>query len=218
MVGAALKKYRNRVFISSKTQGKDRKSALADMDSAFEPLLATARKANVGLVAIKALAGGVRPTVQSYKVDPDKLQRLTREGAPLAALKWVMKNPYIDTVIPSIVDNDQLEENISAMGAPFSAADGRLLARRLEEIKPLYCRMCGRCEGQCSQGLPVADVLRFLMYAEGYGQFALGREHFKALPPALTEVRCASCTNCTVECPKGVQVAARLHKAQQLFA
>jgi len=42
----------------------------------------------VGLVAIKGLAGGVRPTVQSYKVDPDKLQRLTREGAPLAALKW----------------------------------------------------------------------------------------------------------------------------------
>ena len=296
MVGAALKKYRDKVYISSKTQGRDRKSALADletslkelqtdrldiwflhsrstpdmvndevleaqriakrdgkirfagvsfhgghaemipamlnlnhfdvfmlsynytMDSAIEPLLATARKANVGLVAIKALAGGVRPTVQSYKVDPDKLQRLTREGAPLAALKWVMKNPYIDTVIPSIVDNDQLEENISAMGAPFSAADGRLLARRLEVIKPLYCRMCGRCEGQCSQGLPVADVLRFLMYAEGYGQFALGREHFKALPPALTEVRCASCTNCTVECPNGVQVAARLQKAQQLFA
>jgi hypothetical protein len=188
------------------------------MDPAIEPLLVAARKANVGLVAIKALAGGVRPTVQSYKVDPDKLQRLTREGAPLAALKWVMKNPYIDTVIPSIVDNDQLDENISAMGAPFSAADGRLLARRLEEIKPLYCRMCGRCEGQCSQGLPVADVLRFLMYAEGYGQFALGREHFKALPAALTGVRCASCGTCTVECPNGVQVAARLHKAQQLFA
>ncbi len=296
MVGAALKKYRDKVYISSKTQGRDQKSALADletslkelqtdrldiwflhsrstpdtvndevleaqriakregkirfagvsfhgghaemipamlnlnhfdvimlsynytMDPAIEPLLATARKANVGLVAIKALAGGVRPTVQSYKVDPDKLQRLTREGAPLAALKWVMKNPNIGTVIPSIVDNDQLDENISAMGAPFSAADGRLLARRLEEIKPLYCRMCGRCEGQCSQGLPVADVLRFLMYAEGYGQFALGREQFKALPPALTEVRCASCGTCTVECPNGVQVAARLHKAQQLFA
>jgi hypothetical protein len=296
MVGAALRKYRDKVFISSKTQGKDRKSALADletslrelqtdhldiwflhsrstpdtvndevleaqriakrdgkirfagvsfhgghaemipamlqlnhfdvimlsynytMDPSIEPLLAAARKAEVGLVAIKALAGGVRPTVQSYKVDPDKLQRLTREGAPLAALKWVMKNPHIDTVIPSIVDNDQLDENVSAMGAGFSAADGKLLARRLEEIRPLYCRMCGHCEGQCSQGLPVADVLRFLMYAEGYGQFALGREHFKALPAELAAVRCGSCANCTVECPNGVRVAARLHRAQQLFA
>jgi predicted aldo/keto reductase-like oxidoreductase len=63
----------------------------------------------------------------------------------------------------------------------------------------------------------VADVLRFLMYAEGYGQFAMAREHFKALPAELGEVRCSGCAKCTVECPNGVQVAARLHKAQQLF-
>jgi predicted aldo/keto reductase-like oxidoreductase len=104
------------------------------------------------------------------------------------------------------------------MGAPFSAADGKLLARRLEEIKPYYCRMCGHCDGQCSQGLPVADVLRFLMYAEGYGQFGMGREHFQALPAELAAVRCSSCSKCTVECPNGVQVSARLHRAQQLFA
>jgi predicted aldo/keto reductase-like oxidoreductase len=295
MVGAALKKYRDKVYISSKTPAKDRKSALADLDTSLkelqtdhldvwhlhnrstpaevndevldaqriakqqgkirfagvsfhaghaemipamlklnhfdvflisynytmdpfiEPLLAAARKANVGLVAMKVLAGGVKPS-SFYKVDPEKQSKLTRAGAPLAALKWVLKNPNIDTMIPSIVDNDQLDENISAMTAPFSAADGKLLARRLEEIRPLYCRMCGHCEGQCAQGLPVADVLRFLMYAEGYGEFALGREHFKALPSELAEVRCGSCSKCTVECPNGVQVAARLHKAQQLFA
>jgi aryl-alcohol dehydrogenase-like predicted oxidoreductase len=294
MVGAALKKYRDKVYISSKTGAKDRKSALADldtslkelqtdhldvwhlhsrstpdmvndevldaqrtakrdgkirfagvsfhgghaemipamlklnhfdvflmsynftMDPAIEPLLATVRKANVGLIAMKVMAGGVKPT-RFYQVDPEKLNKLTHEGAPLAALKWVLRNPNIDTLIPSIVDNEQLDENIAAMGAPFSAADGKLLARRLEEIKPLYCRMCGHCEGQCSQGLPVADVLRFLMYAEGYGQFALGREHFQSLPAELAGVRCGSCANCTVECPNGVQVAARLHRAQQLF-
>ena len=187
------------------------------MDPAIEPLLVAARKAGVGLVAMKVMAGGAKPT-PFYKVDPDKLSKLTREGAPLAALKWAMKNPNIDTTIPSIVDNEQLDENMTAMSAPFSAADGKLLARRLEEIRPLYCRMCGHCEGQCSQGLPVADVLRFLMYAEGYGQFALGREHFQALPAELAEVRCSSCSKCTVECPNGVQVAARLHRAQQLFA
>ena len=296
MVGAALKKYRDKVFISSKTISKDAKAAMADletslkelqtdhldvwhlhsrqtpdtvtpelieaqqiakrdgkirfagvsfhgghaemipamlklnhfdvflisynytMDPTIEPLVAMARKANVGLVAMKALAGGVKPTVRSYQVDAEKLNRLTRSGAPLAALKWVLKNPNIDTVIPSIVDEDQLAENITAMSAPFSPADGKLLAARLEEIKPLYCRMCGHCEGQCAQGLPVADVLRFLMYAESYGQFAMAREHFQGLPAEVAAVRCGSCNNCTVECPNGVQVAARLHKAQQLFA
>ena len=296
MVGAALKKSRNKVFISSKTIAKNQQGALADletslkelqtdhldvwhlhsrqspdqvtdelleaqqiakrdgkirfagvsfhgghaemipamlklnhfdvflisynftMDPAIEPLIEMARKANVGLVAMKALAGGVKPTVRSYQVDPGKLNRLTRAGAPVAALKWVLRNPHIDTVIPSIVDEDQLAENIGAMGSPFNAGDTQLLAARLEEIKPLYCRMCGSCQGQCAQGLPVADVLRFLMYAESYGQFALGREEFKALPAHLSTVRCASCNSCTVDCPHGVQVAARLHQAQELFA
>jgi len=296
MVGAALKNSRNRIFLASKTQARDQKQALADletslrelqtdhldvwhlhsrstpgmvndevleaqriakrdgkirfagvsfhighaemipamlelnhfdvflmsynytMDPAVEPLIAKARKANVGVIAMKALAGGVRPTVRSYQVDPEKLNRLKREGAPVAALKWVLKNPHIDTVIPSIVDNDQLEENIAAMASPFSAGDGRLLAARLEEIRPLYCRMCNQCKGQCAQGLPVPDVLRFLMYAEGYGQFAMAREHFQALPAEVAQVRCGSCSSCTVECPNGVEVAARLERAQQLFA
>ena len=43
--------------------------------------------------------------------------------------------------------------------------------------------MCGACQGQCRQGLPVEDMLRFLTYADGYGQFALGREHFLSLAP-----------------------------------
>jgi aryl-alcohol dehydrogenase-like predicted oxidoreductase len=158
------------------------------MDPSIEPLIEQARKANVGIVAMKALAGGVKPTVGVYKIDPEKLNRLRREGAPVAALKWVLKNKYIDTVIPSIVDQEQLEQNLAAMGSTFTEADGKLLAARLEEIKPLYCRYCGSCSGQCPNGLPVSDVLRYLMYAEGYGQFSLGRDHFKALPEDIAAV------------------------------
>ena len=73
---------------------------------------------------------------------------------------------------------DQLDENIKAFAQPFSAADEKILALQLDHIRPMYCRMCGECEGQCRKGLPVADVLRFLTYADGYGQFALGRERF----------------------------------------
>jgi predicted aldo/keto reductase-like oxidoreductase len=78
--------------------------------------------------------------------------------------------------------------------------------------------MCGKCDGQCSQGLPVANVLRYLAYADGYGQFALGREHFQQLPAEATAVRCGDCPTCTVDCPHGVQVRKRLGRAQQLFA
>jgi len=78
--------------------------------------------------------------------------------------------------------------------------------------------MCGQCDGQCRQGLPVADVLRFLTYADGYGQFGLGRERFRELDSSHAAVKCNECPGCTIQCPYGVNVTGRLIRAQELFA
>jgi hypothetical protein len=61
-------------------------------------------------------------------------------------------------------------------------------------------------------------MVRFVMYADGYGQFALGREHFQRMAAEHQEVRCNDCATCAVRCPHGVQVSQRLMRAQELFA
>ena len=117
-----------------------------------------------------------------------------------------------------MTDMDQLDENLRGMSQPFGEADQNLLSLHLERISPSYCRMCGACDGQCSQGLPVPDVLRFLTYAEGYGQFALGRERYLGMAAAHIAARCENCSECTVQCPHGVRVAERVARAQEIFA
>jgi predicted aldo/keto reductase-like oxidoreductase len=184
------------------------------MDTSIDDAIATAAKANIGVVAMKVMAGGPR----SLKPGDPNLKRLTQEGAMLAALKWVISKPNIATTIPSITDMDQLDENLKAMGTPLSAGDQKILSAHLDAIRPLYCSMCGQCEGACQKGLPVADVLRFLTYADGYGQFTLGRERFLELSAAHKAVRCGDCAVCTVNCPHGVRVSDRMARAQELFA
>jgi aryl-alcohol dehydrogenase-like predicted oxidoreductase len=170
------------------------------MEPVMEQLLAQAAAAGKGIVAMKVMAGG------------------SRRGGNLAALKWVLKNPGVGTTIPSITDMDQLDENLKAMGSKFGAVEEKLLARQLELIHPLYCRMCGRCDGQCREGLPVEAILRFATYADGYGEFTLARERFNELPAEHARAVCGSCAGCTVECPHGVNVPARMAHAQDLFA
>ncbi len=184
------------------------------MDAAMEQAVATAAKAGIGVVGMKVMAGGAR----SVKPGSPLYDKLSKPGALLAALKWVVKNPNVATTIPSMTDMDQLEENLKAMGNPLSAGDEKILAAHLESIRPLYCRMCGECDGTCQQGLPVADVLRVLTYADGYGQFALGRERFLELAAEHRAVKCGDCTECTVNCPHGVRVSERVARAQELFA
>ena len=181
----------------------------ADVAQAIE----TAAQSGMGIVAMKVMAGGFREQRPGSPI----YDKLSQPGTPLAALKWVIHHPAVATTIPSITDADQLEENLRAMQEPFSASDAKLLAARLERISPLYCRMCGQCESACPKGLPVADTLRCLMYAQGYGQFALGREKFIELV-GDGGARCADCHTCPVVCPHGVDVAGRMRRAQELFA
>ena len=183
------------------------------MDPAMDQAMEAAAKAGLGVVAMKVMAGGSR----GHRPGDPVAGKLAQPGAMLSALKWVVKNPNVATTVPSITDMDQLDENLKAMEHAYSSIDASILSAHLERIRPLYCRMCGVCQGACREGLPVADVLRCLTYADGYGQFALGRERYLELAQATT-IRCADCVGCTVDCPHGVHVASRMRRAQELFA
>jgi hypothetical protein len=184
------------------------------MDASMDQAIETAAKAGLGVVGMKVMAGGPR----RLKPGDPNYTKLTQEGALLAALKWVIKKPNISTTIPSMTDMDQLDENLKAMANPLSASDEKILSAHLDAIRPYYCRLCGQCDGACQKGLPVADVLRYLTYADGYGQFALGRERFLELSAEHQAVRCGDCAHCTVNCPHGVHVSDRMARAQELFA
>ncbi len=186
------------------------------MGPQMEPIIKQIHAANLGCVAMKVMAGSMKLD-RSYDFDRAKAA-LRKPGAALAALKWSLRPDFIHATIPSIRDNEQLEENLRAMREPYKADDAKVLAAWLERISPLYCRMCGACSGQCPQGLPVSDVLRILTYADGYGEFALARANYQALPEAARQTRCGDCHHCAIQCPNGVQVQDRLIRAQDLLA
>lgn len=181
-----------------------------------------ARKSGMGIIVMKALAGGatrVQRGDRLYGADPQALaKRLGQPGLPLAAIKWALRNESVDTAIVCMTDHDQLEENLRAMAEPYTKRDEALLAEQLARISDSYCRMCGACNGVCAKGVPVPDMLRYLTYVEGYGQFAMARERFLDLPAEVRGVRCADCASCSVDCPNGVKVRERVARAQELLA
>ena len=176
--------------------------------ASYGPALRKLHQAGVGLIAMKVMAKAGRRSSAPQR--PPNFAS--------AALKWAIKNPAVATTVPSMTDIDQLQENFRAMSEPFTEADSKVLVARLEEIGPYFCRMCGGCQDQCPKGLPVADMVRFVMYADGYGQFPLGREQFLRISAEHQQVRCGDCATCAVHCPNGVHVQAQLSRAQQLFA
>jgi uncharacterized protein len=173
------------------------------MGSRPNAVIESANRDGLGVVAMKVMAHG---------------KKELKPGVPPAALKWVLKNPHVHTTIPSMVDMDQLDQNFKTMTSSFTEADQGILNASLRELAPVYCRMCGSCHGHCPQGLPVASMLRYVTYADGYGQYVLGREKYLALPEEIRSIRCDDCSTCVIQCPNGVQVSSRLSYAQQIFS
>jgi predicted aldo/keto reductase-like oxidoreductase len=173
-------------------------------------------QAGIGLVAMKVMAPAAPA---GFRTGFKSTGRITKTpGGALAALKWVLRNNRFATTIPSMTDSDQLEENFRAMTEPFSPQDEKVLVAINEDVRPFYCRMCYQCAGQCPKGAAVPETIRYLSYADFYGQFTLGREHFEDLPETARGVHCGECESCSVRCPNGVRVFERMIRAQELFA
>src|ERR1035438_7912040 len=124
-------------------------------------------QAGVGLVAMKVMAragrggdGGVGLVARKVRPGAGRRGRGGETPAPAvpagrqaAALKWVIKNPAVATTVPSMTDTDKLEENFRVMGQAYTDADAKVLTAALEEVRPYFCSMCGKCDGQCPKGL-----------------------------------------------------------------
>jgi len=139
------------------------------------------------------------------------------KDGPLAAIKWVLLNPAISTTVPYAKNVAELEMNVRAMTESYTPQDEKMLYVRNQEIRSLYCRMCYECKGQCPNGVPVSDELRFLAYNDFGGSFNQARTSFMNLPKEVRGVQCKDCGSCAIECPNGVDVRNRLIRAQDLL-
>ncbi len=174
------------------------KSDKADLDA-----LERAEKAGLGIVAMKTQAGGYK-TEEMGGFTPHQ-----------AALKWVLQHKFVANTIPGMTTIQQVEENFTVAKSPeLSLRDKAALKSYGNSIDRLYCRLCGRCEGDCPNGVPVAEVNRCVMYGEAYGDEGLARRELAALGP----LPCADCSRCVVECRNRVDVKAKIQKALAILA
>ncbi len=182
-------------------------SAEWDADD-IEKKIAALAAAGVDIIAMKTCSGGY------LKDDSGK-------GSYPAALKWVLSNPHVKTTATAMGNFQQIEENISAMGArgALNSDETRALEAYAAAYGAEYCRMCGSCSGKCPAGVNVAEVNRLQMYAESYGgDMALeARGTYSALS-GCNASSCADCGSCRVDCPWGLNLKDKLSRAHAVLS
>jgi predicted aldo/keto reductase-like oxidoreductase len=166
-------------------------------------VLKEAKKRDVGVIAMKTLAGAKDSGVDK-KIDPFEP----------AALKWVLSHPEVNGLIISIRSVSNLDLYLTASGEKFTSRDRKVLDRYARQFGEEYCRTgCGECESSCPEGVAIASTLRYHMYFKDYGMEKDAMKYYARLE-ARAE-KCVSCETeaCTGACPFGLPVSSLVRRA-----
>jgi predicted aldo/keto reductase-like oxidoreductase len=151
-------------------------------------LFEKASKAGVGVIAMKTLGGAKHVDLAAF--------RETKGTFARAALKWVLSNSHVSGLVISMSGFEHVRDYAAASGRKLTSVDGALLRRYADLTAGTVCRGCEDCHGACPAGVPVADVLRYAMYHDQYGQRGQARALYGRLPGATA----AACVGCDAPC------------------
>ena len=140
---------------------------------------------NVGFIAMKTLAGAKGADLDNFR---DKHTSFKQ-----AALKWVLSNAKVSNLIISIQNSKQVDEYVAAAGADMQQADYDLLHEYADRFSEQVCRYCGDCAAACPDDVRIADILRFSMYEQDYGQEGRGSRAYASLVAAERAAHCQHC-------------------------
>jgi len=176
-----------------------------------------AAKANLGVVAMKTQGGAG----DFREIDPTKsFTEFVAKGfkKEQAAIKAVFGDERVHAVVSEMTNRDMLRENSAAVRAPVDPKQAALLEEHRRRTAHLYCHGCGHLCETAARGVPVADVLRYYRYYEGYGKREQARALYQALPAEARILADADLDAAEAACPHGLPVAALVRKADRLLS
>ena len=168
----------------------------ADVRSA----IARAAQAGIGIVGMKPIRAGNR-------------QEATVKNAG-AALKWVLQDPNVSTIVPGFTTFDEMNVDLAVMQDTALTDSEKKDLQQQASLPGLYCQGCRQCLGQCVEHLPIPDLMRAYMYTYGYRNLVHAQDTLLSLN--LPERVCEDCTLCPVKCSIGFDVAGKIRDVIRL--
>jgi len=143
----------------------------------LEKLFPLARQKDVGIIAMKPVAGGVFTTNR-------------------AAIKWTLQHHGV-VPIPGMCRLEEVDENLQALEAPLSPDELAGLETDWRELGNNFCRRCEYCL-PCPNEIKPSFIVRADLLYKRVGWDKMEQSHIDAFTGGLT---CDRCGTCESRCP-----------------
>jgi predicted aldo/keto reductase-like oxidoreductase len=153
----------------------------------------------VGIIGMKTFGGN--------SLQQDKTIKINHA----AALKWVLNDPNVTTVIPGMTSFEQLEFNFKIMqDLKITPEEEKALAQAASLSGLLYCQNCRLCTSTCKSRVDIPQLMRAFMYSYGYNNSFQTADTIRSIPATKGLQVCTDCQKCTAQCAHGIDIPSRI--------
>lgn len=169
-----------------------------------ENAIAYGAKAGLGIIAMKSMAGGFWDSARTQPINST------------AAIKWVLKNENIHTIMSGMTSFEELQKNVDLAQQPLMTED-ELKDLKLASLQNqgMYCLQCRECDGQCPNNIDIPTAMRGYMYAYGYRNMHHAKQ---TVEMANNTSLCDTCDVCRVNCASGFNIKEKIQDIERLKA
>lgn len=156
-----------------------------------------AKESNIGVIAMKPLAGG------------------SINDASLA-LKYILQNDAVTTAIPGMAEITELEENVAVADniSNLNEIELEKIDKIISQLGSQFCRRCGYCL-PCPEGIDIPTMFLLSGYKERYslGKWSEERYHSQS----ARAIHCLECGACESKCPYNLPIKEMLKNVRRIF-
>lgn len=167
------------------------------VENQAEKLFIRAKELNIGVIAMKPLAGGA--------ISQGDL-----------ALKYIFNNDTVTIAIPGMATKAEIAENAKVAEENITLTKEEL--KTIEEIKlqlgDSFCRRCGYC-APCSQGIDIPSMFLLAGYKERYNLPKWAETRYFSNEKRAKD--CIACGACQPRCPYGLPIIEMLKDVRSTF-
>ena len=179
---------------------------------ALTQFVSLAKNKGFGTTAMKTAAGTSR-----MQADSEFMSKFPAGTTPHHALaRWLTTSTDLSTAVIQLNSLDQFVDTYSGAGKPLRAADARAIELMTEYANREVCRLCNDCMSHCTEGVAIADILRYERYATDYGDRERARRLYAELDKRADA--CQVCGDCLPHCPQGLKIPTKLANAHRLLS
>lgn len=162
-----------------------------------EALIRACGEKNIGFIAMKPLAGGAL------------------DDATLA-LRFITQNPDVSVVIPGMMDEKEIEQNLGAVNntSPLTPQELEKIQTIRDTLGTQFCRRCRYCE-PCSAGISIYTMFLLEGYYSRYNLKDWATMRYNNAEKKASD--CIGCGVCETRCPYNLPIRQMLKKVEGIF-